>query len=192
MIAYENSRRTVFAADNYSHWKEPFDKLEMMLKISCEVVKEFIKDAGPFFNNEERLLFKAISALHGNGCLVAQEIFALMRAGYASGALARWRKMYEIEVTALYLKENGRGVGNELAQRYLDYSVIEQYKKVGIYAKSSEIFDAHSKKLGYQPYPKEDIDTLKGQYEHLRNTKYDPNYCKAYGWTTSIEKKKRV
>ncbi|HIH04464.1 MAG TPA: hypothetical protein HA263_11685, partial [Methanoregulaceae archaeon] len=83
MIAYENSRRTVFAADNYSHWKEPFDKLEMMLKISCEVVKEFIKDAGPFFNNEERLLFKAISALHGNGCLVAQEIFALMRAGYA-------------------------------------------------------------------------------------------------------------
>lgn len=183
MIAYETERRRTFEADNYTIWKEAFDLIEIQLKMNCEIIGRFNSEVGPLIVKEERPLFSAISALHGNGCLVAQEIFALMRAGFASAALARWRKLYEIEITALYLEQNGKGVGNDLATSYLDYSIVEKYKSVKLY-ENPEVFENHSKRLGYEPYPKDDIDALKALYNKLRDTK-GSGFCQDYGWAHS-------
>jgi hypothetical protein len=190
MIAYERERRFSFAADNYKIWKKSFDLLEMHLRGSCEIIGEYIAEVGPLFENNERSLFTAITALHGNGCHVAQEIFALMQAGYASGALARWRKLFEIEVMAYYLKENGRGSGNDLAQRYLDHSVIDKYQRIQLYARP-EVLEDHSRKLGYMPIDKEDIDKLKALSEKLCK-KYGSGYSGKYGWASSSLKKNKV
>ncbi len=158
----------------------------MQLKLSCETISNFVKDVGHLIK-DERLLFKALSALHGNVCLVSQEVLSLMRSGYASGALARWRKIYEIEVTAAYLWEMGRG-HNNLVQRYLDFSIFEKFRAVELYSKDSEIFRQHSVILGYEPYPEEDVRRLKESRDKLAE-KYEPYFCSNYGWAATTENK---
>lgn len=186
MIQYEELRRSSFAADNNTIWKEFFDLLEMQLKLSCETISNFVKDVGPLIK-DEGLLFKALSALHGNACLVSQEVLSLMRSGYASGALARWRKIYEIEITAAYLWKMGRG-HNNLVQRYLDFSIFEKFRAVELYSKDSEIFRQHSVILGYEPYPEEDVRRVKESRDKLAD-KYEPYFCSNYGWAATTENK---
>src|SRR5690606_25692448 len=64
-------------------------------------------------DNDE--VMAALAHLFPRALLVTQEIICLMRGGYPDGALARWRSLHEITVTAMYIAK----VGKDAAIAYL-------------------------------------------------------------------------
>lgn len=64
---------------------------------------------------------KAILWVHGRAVLTTDEILTLAEHGFASGALARWRTLHELEVVAFLLK-NG---DDELGAAYLEHERVQ-------------------------------------------------------------------
>lgn len=59
----------------------------------------------------------ALVRLHGKAVMTAREVMILLRSGYSSGALARWRTLHEVWVVSLLLLEGD----DELSRRYLHH-----------------------------------------------------------------------
>jgi hypothetical protein len=56
----------------------------------------------------------ALRQLWSSSCLVGGEALALLRGGFAGGAFARWRTLYEIGVTSLFVGAQGRETAEAL------------------------------------------------------------------------------
>lgn len=118
-----------------------------------------------------RVLFR----LHFRGCLVAEEIKALLELGFCDAAMARWRTLHEINVCAAFLQERGR----ETVQRYLKYEAIERKKLL-----DSEL-NLTPNELAF------DISPLEQSVIQL-STQYGTEYTKDFGWATQTLGKRHV
>ena len=105
-------------------WKHPLDLLDLVIALSMEAGTEFNRK----FRNEAvgsgDAVFEALTRLHARGCQVSGEVLALLHAGFADGAHARWRSLHEMAVVASLIQQHGQ----ELAERYLLHENIQQYK----------------------------------------------------------------
>jgi Family of unknown function (DUF5677) len=84
---------------------------------------------------------EALSQLFWASIIVASEVITLLRHGYASGAVARWRALYEIGVRAALISEGGA----ELGQRFLEHERMRHdverrrlWREMKTYAMSDE------------------------------------------------------
>lgn len=68
--------------------------------------------------------FEALIRLHGKAVMTAREVFVLLRSGFSTGALARWRTLHEVWVIFLLLADGDE----ELSRRYLVHEVVESLK----------------------------------------------------------------
>lgn len=75
-----------------------------------EIFKEKILAIGNQFyqgnKKNKTYKFKVLTALYDRAVLVASEVITLMQNGFASGALSRWRTLYETSVIAIFLSIN--------------------------------------------------------------------------------------
>ena len=62
-------------------------------------------------------VFTVLTYINGRALQVANEILVLLKNGYADGAYARFRTLYELSVVAHFINSHG----DSLAQAYLDY-----------------------------------------------------------------------
>jgi hypothetical protein len=67
-------------------------------------------------------------ALYSRGCLTASEVLSLARTGHGSGALARWRTLFETSVVAQFLIGNG----DEAAERFMDHWMVDRVTAVSL------------------------------------------------------------
>ena len=85
-------------------WREPLGGLGMMLTIA----REFGEAAGlrlqKAHEEEDRHLVAVLVRLHARACQVADEVLTLIAAGFAEGAIARWRTLHEIAITAMHIR----------------------------------------------------------------------------------------
>jgi Family of unknown function (DUF5677) len=100
-----------------TRWRPAFDLYEMVL-VGCteagsDLHDALTRDGGPVSDHPVKL--HALTLLHSRACMVANEVFALLRTGHAAGAQARWRTLHEIAVIAFVL---GTG-SDDLAYRFL-------------------------------------------------------------------------
>lgn len=96
-----------FEARNFDRWKPSFNHLEMMWSIAQELGEmhgEAIKTQDGEDNNPT---MAALAHIFPRALLVAQEIICLLRGGFPDGALARWRSLHELTVTAMYVAKHG-------------------------------------------------------------------------------------
>lgn len=84
--------------------------------------------------------FEALIRLHGRAVMTAHEVLVLLRAGYSTGALARWRTVHEIWVVASLLGERDP----ELSRRYLVHDAVENMK-------AEEEYEETWESLGFEP-----------------------------------------
>ena len=128
-------------------WKSPLDLLDLVIALSTEAGTEFNRK----FRNEAvgsgDAVLEALTRLHARGCQVSGEVLALLHAGFADGAHARWRSLHEMAVVASLIQQHGQ----ELAERYLLHETIQQYKLACEYQK---YFD----RLNDEPPSKENSD----------------------------------
>lgn len=163
-------------------WKTPLQLLELYLLLTIEKGSKFNKENHQNALEQNDYVFKVLVRLHAKACLIGQEILILMKNGYASGAFARWRSLHEIAVTGLFICKHG----NEIAERYLDYSYIESYNLIGDYLKYNDLYKKHSDILGYVPYDTiEDMIKVAKKKKELCS-KYGNRYEKFHGWAAKV------
>jgi hypothetical protein len=108
--------------------------------------------------------------LHARACLVAAEVLTLLRAGFPSGAHARWRTIHELAVVAFFITEHEQ----EIARRYLAHDAIQRHKSAVLYTRYHE-------KLGYEPFDPGEFDAI----EKLRIdalAEFGSGFAKDWGW----------
>ena len=111
-----------------------------------------------------------VTRLHSRACQTMGEIIALLKAGYADGAMARWRTLHEISVILNFIVENGEDV----AIKYADHKAIHIYKSAKEYCRYYE-------RLGYEPMTEEEFSAVRTDYEK-QIEKYGAPFKNDYGW----------
>ncbi|MGX0133665.1 DUF5677 domain-containing protein [Cupriavidus metallidurans] len=110
-------------------WGQVFDDLDLLRQLMvewCHTAEHASK--GPYVKPHVAI---ALHKLTDRAFDVIGEVIALSRAGYADGALARWRTLHEICVISVFLARHS----DRCAQMYLDHHVVEKLKLVaGQYA----------------------------------------------------------
>lgn len=180
ILQKNNEESEAFKERLYNIWKDPLDLLELFLVLSTEAGAKFNRENRPTAVEKNDYVFEALTRLHAKACLIGQEIITLMRNGYASGAHARWRSLHEIVVTASFIKEHG----NEVAERYLLYDIIEVYNLFRDYLKDNDLYKKHTDTLGYTPYDSiEDMKEAEISKKRLcDDSKFGKSFGDSYGW----------
>lgn len=160
-------------------WFQPLVGLELFvhqcLSEGNDFNDQFRKKAG----RKNDYLFEVLTRLHGRSCQVANEILVLLRGGYADGAHARWRTLHEIAVTGMFIKDKGQS----LAQRFLEYEVVENYKEAREYQNNCRM-------LGYEPLSDEQLNAITERKDEMAR-KYGEAFLGQYGWAAAILSRQR-
>lgn len=154
-------------------WGSALDKLRMLLDLCMD---EGIKaqqqlERGRFRSTPHKRI--AVSLLHARACQVTSEIICLLENGYANGAMARWRTLYEIDVIATILGE----ATDTLAERYLDHEIVDQKKAMELYIQSY-------KEEGGAPVSKREIASINKDFRRV-SSKYEKSFTNPYGWAST-------
>jgi Family of unknown function (DUF5677) len=148
MLLLERKEKRAFKERNYQRWKEPFDLLKM-LWVSCQEISENhahegSKEGGAF-------TFEALAQLQPKALLIANEIISLLHAGFADGALARWRTLHEVVVTAMFIARHGE----EVARAYL-------LNRAFTTRRAANQYNEHAERAGLEPFDKGTLDAIEG------------------------------
>lgn len=175
-LQYHRTREQAFKQRNYENWQEGIDLLEQFLLMNREVGEDFAQQY--IENNEisEDYQFKALLFLHARACLTSHEILTQIKGGFADGAYARWRNLYETAATALFIKQEG-----DAGERFLDYRYIEDYHR----AQTQQEY-VENGKLDIKSATEEEMQILKDKRDEMVD-KYGSNFVdgrRGYGWAS--------
>jgi hypothetical protein len=173
MLVEHRAVRTRFEGTTEEVWGEALDLLQMFLVICTEAGDDVNRRQwDPAFRADDHT-FHALIRLHARACLVSSEVLTLLRAGYPSGAHARWRTLHELAVVSYFIREHG----NEIADRYLRHDVIQAYK-------ASLMHRRHAAALAEEPLSDEEFDALKAERDKLV-VEFGREFLTDYGWAAS-------
>jgi hypothetical protein len=176
MLAEHAELRVGFEQRLQSRWKQALGLYEMVLVCCAEVGSdlhdELAREGSPVSEHPAKL--HALTLLHARACMVTNEVFALLRAGYAAGAQARWRTLHEIATIAFIL-----GSGNDdLANWFLLHRYVERWREAQCYQDNCAALGQHRLSDSEMAQIRADYDKIVGQYE--------PGYEKNWGWSKPL------
>jgi Family of unknown function (DUF5677) len=161
------------------HWGGAIDRLRMALAIA----REFGEGVTAVLRNnpdpEHRHLVEVLPRLHARACQVADEVICLLSAGFADGAMARWRTLHEITAVALFLREHG----DHVVERYIQHQVVESMR-------AAEDYQRCCARLGYEPLSELHMEQLRLAFQRVVD-QYGPTFKAQYGWAADILKNSR-
>ena len=152
-------------------WGQGFDRLEMLIDV-------FVGIGARYHDHQLRSKSTshaayAVVQLHARAARVAFEVLALLKAGFADGAMARARTLFEIAIVAVFLREHG----DDTAERYLLHEAVSA-------CKTAETLDAHAVELGWAPVDPEELRKLREARAHLVG-KCGKVFGTEYGWAAA-------
>jgi len=118
-------------------WKEPLNLLEKLILWSQQIGQNINSEHRFEAAQKQDFIFEALIQIHGRGVQVAMEIHQLLKSGFADGALARWRLLYELSIDSLYILKREENI----AEQYLIYPHIKDYYFAKCYQKHSDDLD---------------------------------------------------
>ncbi|HAS6672285.1 hypothetical protein JHT19_08060 [Vibrio parahaemolyticus] len=136
-------KRREFESVNVEKWEQAFSLFDSFIQLAFEVVSEYRKYNEALAEKAEDHQFIALIQLHAKAILVAREVQALVSAGFADGALARWRTAHELAVCASVIS-----LSKESGLRFL---LSEHVKN----AKGMRCYEHYHKRLNHAPFNKE-------------------------------------
>jgi hypothetical protein len=169
-VARRASDLEAFESRLVTRWKKPLDLLAVQIGLSAQFgddTNDYLRDKATPENGES---IDCLTRLQARAVQVAGEVEALLKAGYADGAMARWRTLHELVVVAFFISEKG----NEVAQRYLDHLVVDSFRMARMYREAAP-------KLGYAPLDDREWNELEQESAKL-TAKYGAPFAKEYGW----------
>jgi len=168
MLAKHRNEREGFERRNLQRWRKAFDLIETIW-VSCEELgRTFVRHYGAQAAIEEDYVFVALTHLHAKALLVTSEIICLLRGGFADGALTRWRTLYEANVVAALIRQEGQAI----ALRYLAHSRVQAWNEVKDATAEGEDDEEHRQRL-------------KAQADYAIS-KFGPELHRRNGWACGI------
>lgn len=117
--------------------------------------------------------------LHVRACQTTSEIITLLENGYADGAMARWRTLYELRVVAEAIDKFGDGV----AERYIDHEHVSRKREMDN--------DLKHPTPGDKPPVDQEIQTIINENFEEVVKEYGPSFATPYGWASDSLKNKK-
>jgi len=142
----------------------------MVMVCAREAGEAFSRKHAPEAAEDNDLVFSGLIRLHARACRIAEEVLALMRAGFGQAAMARWRALHEVAVVASFIKEHGQGT----AQRYFEHEHVEAWRGMREYQQYAE-------RLGQQPFREQEAQEAKQRRDALC-VRYGTRFGDQYGW----------
>lgn len=112
-VLEERTKTSQFIAHNEQIWGKGFVASEAMYIISLELAQTFngyVTSLPQEDFSSKQFRYTALCAIHGRACQQFLEILHLLKNGFADGAYARWRSIYELSVIAEFISKNGENV----------------------------------------------------------------------------------
>ncbi|MBE6173206.1 MAG: hypothetical protein E7153_10250 [Enterococcus faecium] len=177
---YEEHRleQQEFEARLQMKWLDAFYGLKSVITISEEIgtglIDEFLEnskkdDGTSFVPLEYDIAFK----LHGKSVVVSKEILTLLQSGYSDAAISRWRTLHEISVILSLITdtlENNTDLAKELAIRFYNRSIVEEFKIEKIDNKRNS----------------DEFISLKAQVEEIKNNYGEKFIYEDYEWARPV------
>jgi hypothetical protein len=163
--------RSGFQRRLHARYAAAFELLDMQLVLTRELGEELNRLArAQRPTGEQAVLADVLSRLHARACQIAHEVAALLRAGYADGAMARWRSLHEVSVVFQFIAEHGP----DTAIRYLAHDAIESWK-------AARGYNAMAARLKHRPFTVAELTAIKNDSDSAL-AKYGPEFETEYGW----------
>ncbi len=156
-------------------WRPAFNLYDDLLSASLLAASNHSEQGWQRAEAETDFTFEALRRLHARGFIVASEIRPLLAAGFASGALARWRTLHEVTVVASFLSGQTANVSeaymlHHQARAWFETEVYERHQPV--IAPASPL-DAHL------------IKDHRAMRDALRE-RYGATFTEEYGWANNV------
>lgn len=173
-LLYLTNERNAFMRRLELTWAEPFKLLDIHVAL-CQEIGEVRND---WLRKRRRrakdiAVVDVVTRLHGRTVQVAGEVQALLRNGFADGAMSRWRTMHELTVTAMLIAERGPDV----AERYLAHVGADSIKAARQYERFAAV-------LQHRPISARDQKRLDALAVNLER-KYGKPFLNDYGWAAA-------
>ena len=98
-----------FMVHNEQIWQKGFVASEMMYLIVMDAAEDYrmiFDELSDEQKQEIQYRYTVLHQLHGRACQQYLEILCLLKGGFADGAFARWRSLYELCVVAQFIVQN--------------------------------------------------------------------------------------
>lgn len=176
-----NNEEKQFIERNYNRWKSGFIKLEMLRQISLDAGMEFQKQFLKYPQFEYDPLLGVLLRHHANACRITGEIIVLLKNGYADGALARWRTLFEILITCLIIKKYGK----EAAEDYIKHGVVKSVEGMEEYQKTAA-------EMGLEPYNEEEFKEAIKLKDFITQGENYYQWATKYAGASKLEKLREI
>lgn len=153
-----------------ARWGEAFNHIRMLRHFSLEVGYERQQRLNRSRAKHPKLLPHLLLRLHARAVQVVGEVLALMEAGYADGAMARWRTLHEITVVALVLGDGGE----DLATRFIAHEAVGRLQ-------AARLHQATCAARQEAPIPDAEFTALEAEQQAAIDL-YGQPFKKEYGW----------
>ena len=173
VLSEEAGRRSAFEARLEARWGRGLDLADLVVHEALESSMWVHGLLGPAAAARQDEKHEALIRLHGKAVLTAREVMVLLRSGYSSGALARWRTLHEVWVVFLVLLDGDE----ELSRRYRRHDVVESLK-------GQEEHEETWEALGQEP-----PDWTDAEREQMRAelaAEFGPAFLRDYGWAAPL------
>jgi hypothetical protein len=179
LLKETHRERLAFQVRLAKTWRKAFFLIELFLAVALE--------SGANFNREEHLstspvcgdVVYVLTRLHARACQISAEIIALLKAGFADGAHARWRTLHEIAVVSTFVAKHGAVT----ARRYLAHEAVESNKAATQYQR-------HCRLIGHEPLDPKEVAAIQKRYAAALQ-RFGKDFAGSYGWAASALKKSR-
>ncbi|HSH61831.1 MAG TPA: DUF5677 domain-containing protein [Acidimicrobiales bacterium] len=176
MLAEHAADRAAFEERLHDRWGDALDRFYEVVVCSQEFGANFTEKHMEEAGAENDLAFEVLSRNHARACLTALEVWTLLRAGYPTGAHARWRLLHELAVVCTVIGSH-RHVP-DLAERYLLHEVV-------VSAKDARIYQATCSDFGYEPLSDEEFNSLQ-THETKLVARFGKTFKNEWGWAAPL------
>lgn len=114
-VLAERAYTDEFLARQSQKWWKAFAASEALYLCILESTEHYSHHVGKLHEGEENYTYHALQHLHARSLQMYAEIMCLNKNGYADGAYARWRSLYEVSVIASFISK----YGNPVAEAYV-------------------------------------------------------------------------
>ena len=128
-------------------WKKAFAASDALYVMVRSAAADYAAYAATLESDENKMTYKALSSLHARALQEYLEIVTLVKNGFADGAFARWRSMYELTVISSFIAK----YGDETAAKFIEASDTEDRYD---WAMASGIFPEHKRHVTFNDIQK--------------------------------------
>ncbi len=153
-----------FIARQEQKWYRAFVSSEALYIMTLETAESYSKYVESLSKEElscKYWVYIAMKNIHGRALQEYLEIITLMKNGFADGAYARWRSMYELSIIGSFILQHGENV----AKRFYEASESDDRYD---WARESGVFSAKKKHVTFNDLQKAcdlNTDVWKNQYD---------------------------